>query len=48
MKAKKSGHIKKVKAELAIMFKMEDISPISFYLELKVEKNIQKKIIKLL
>ena len=37
MGAKKSGHIERVKAELAAAFEMVDMGPISFYLGLKVE-----------
>ena len=47
MSIKSSGHIKKVKLELAIAFEMADIRPISFYLRLKVERNRVKKILKL-
>lgn len=42
-----SGYIEKVKQELATAFEMIDIGPISFYLDLKVEKDCEKKILKL-
>ncbi len=44
---KRSGAIEKVKRELAAAFEMVDMSPISFYLGLKVERNREKKTIKL-
>lgn len=47
MGTKGSGHIKRVKAEMAVAFKMVDISPISFYLGLKVERDWQKRSLKL-
>lgn len=44
---KESGHIKRVKAKLSAAFEMVDMSPISFYLGLKVEKDRQKQSLKL-
>lgn len=41
------GHIEKVKQKLVATFKMVDIGSISFYLNLKIEKNCQKKTLKL-
>lgn len=37
MASKGSGHISRVKAELAAAFSMVDMGPISFYLGLKVQ-----------
>lgn len=36
---KNLGHIKKIKAKLAIVFKMININLITFYLGLKVKKD---------
>ncbi len=47
MGPKGSGAIEKVKRELAAAFEMVDMGPISFYLGLKVERNREKKTIKL-
>ncbi len=47
MGVKGSGHIEKVKHELATAFEMVDMGPISFYLGLKVERNRQNKTLKL-
>ncbi len=44
---KESGHIEKVKRELAAAFEMMDMGPINFYLGLKVETDRQKKTLKL-
>lgn len=44
---KKRGIIQYVKAKLTIAFSIVDISSISFYLRLKVNKNKEKQIIKL-
>ena len=48
MGIKRSGFIERVKAELVAAFSMVDMSPISFYLGLKVTRNREKKTIKLL
>lgn len=42
------GHIKKVKLELATAFELVEMSPISFYLELNVERDLVKNTLKLL
>ena len=47
MGVKESGHITRVKRELAAAFKMVDMRPINFYLGLKVERDRQKKTLKL-
>ena len=47
MAPKGSGMIERVKAELASAFSMVDMGPISFYLGLKVERDREKKTIKL-
>lgn len=47
MDVKGLDHIEKIKRKLAATFKMVDMGPISFYLGLKVEKNYQKKTLKL-
>lgn len=47
MAPKGSGMIEQVKAELAFAFSMADMGPISFYLCLKVERDREKKTIKL-
>lgn len=47
MRVKRLEVIEQVKKKLATAFHMVDISPISFYLGLKVEKNRIKKILKL-
>lgn len=47
MGPKGSGVIERVKVELAAAFEMVDMGPISFYLCLKVERNREKKTIKL-
>ncbi len=47
MALKRSGMIEDVKAELASAFSMADMGPISFYLGLKVERDREKKTIKL-
>lgn len=47
MALKESGMIERVKAELTSVFSMADMGPISFYLGLKVERDREKKIIKL-
>ncbi len=47
MAPKGSGMIERVKAELASAFLMADMGPISFYLGLKVERDREKKTIKL-
>lgn len=39
MGIKEIGYIKKIKAKLAAVFKIVDMSPISFYLGLKVERD---------
>ena len=44
---KRLGHIKKVKRELASVFEMMDIWPISFCLGLKIERDRQKKTLNL-
>lgn len=48
MGVKESGFIERLKAELTAAFSMVDISPISFYLGLKVKRDREKKTIKLL
>ena len=48
MALKKSGFIKRIKAELAAAFSMVDMGSISFYLGLKVEQDRIKRTIKLL
>lgn len=48
MRVQKSGVIKQIKKKLATAFEIVDISPISFYLSLKVEKDREKKIFRLL
>lgn len=47
MAPKESGFIEKVKAELTSAFQMIDMGPISFYLDLKVDRNREEKTIKL-
>lgn len=47
MGVKRLGHIKRVKKKCVAVFEMIDMGPISFYLSLKVEKNHQKKMLKL-
>lgn len=47
MAPKESGMIEQVKAELASAFSMADMGPISFYLGLKVERDREKRTIKL-
>ena len=47
MGTKGSGTIQRVKSELAAAFSMVDISPISFYLGLKVQCNREKRTLKL-
>lgn len=47
MGIKGSGFIERVKAELAATFAMVDMGPISFYLGLKVQRDREKKTIKL-
>ncbi len=47
MGVKGSGHIEKVKLELAAAFEMADMGSISFYLGLKVERDQAKKTLKL-
>ena len=47
MGVKRSGHIDRVKLELAAAFEMVDMGPISFYLGLKVERDRQNKTLKL-
>lgn len=47
MGVKGSGMIGRVKAELTVAFPMVDLGPISFYLGLKVERDREKKTIKL-
>ena len=47
MGVKGSGAIGRVKAELIAAFSMVDLGPISFYLGLKVERDREKKTIKL-
>lgn len=47
MALKKSGIIKRMKAELTIAFLMVDMKSIIFYFGLKVERNREKQIIKL-
>lgn len=44
---KGSGHISRVKSELAAAFSMVDMGPISFYLGLKVQRDRGKRTIKL-
>lgn len=47
MAPKESEITQRVKTELTTAFSMVDIGPISFYLRLKVERNWEKRIIKL-
>ena len=47
MGVKRLGQIEKIKRELAAVFEMVDMGPISFYPGLKVERDRQKKILKL-
>lgn len=47
MAPKGSGHISRVKSELAAAFSMVDMRPISFYLGLKVQRDRGKRTIKL-
>lgn len=47
MGAKNSGVIGRVKAELIATFEIVNMRPISFYLSLKVDRNRERKIIKL-
>lgn len=47
MGIKESGFIRRVKEELTAAFSMVDMGPISFYLGLKVERDRQKRTIKL-
>ena len=47
MAPKRSGMIDRVKVELTSAFSMADMRPISFYLGLKVERDHEKKTIKL-
>lgn len=47
MAPKRSGIIRRVKAELASAFSMVDMGSISFYLRLKVERDPEKRTIKL-
>ena len=47
MGPKGTGYIERVKAELAAAFEMVDMGPISFYLGLKVERDRQKRTLKL-
>ena len=47
MGTKESGHIKRVKAKLTTAFEIVDMGPISFYLGLKVERDQQKRSLKL-
>lgn len=47
MAPKGSGFIERVKAELVAAFQMVDMGPISFYLGLKVDRDREKKKIKL-
>lgn len=47
MGKKRSSIIKRVKVELISAFLIADMGPISFYLDLKIEQNREKKIIKL-
>lgn len=47
MGLKESSIIQKVKHKLVMAFEMVDMGPISFYWGLKVEKNWQKKTLKL-
>lgn len=47
MAPKGSGHISRVKSELAAAFSMVDMGPISFYLGLKVQRDRGKRTIKL-
>ena len=48
MALKDSGFIQRIKAELAAIFSMVDMGPISFYLGLKIERDRIKCTIKLL
>lgn len=45
---KRFGHIKQFKLKLVIAFEMIIIGLIGFYLELKIEKNLAKRMLKLL
>lgn len=47
MRAKRSGITKRVKRELTAAFSIVDMEPISFYLDLKVERDCEQKLIKL-
>ncbi len=47
MDVKRSGHIERVKRELAAAFEMVDMGPINFHLGLKVERDREKKTLKL-
>lgn len=47
MGAKRSGAIQRVRAKLASAFLIVDMGPISFYLGLKVERNLENKMLKL-
>lgn len=47
MGTKETGYIEKIKGELAAAFEMVDMSPISFYLGLKVKRDRQKQTLKL-
>lgn len=47
IEVKKSNHIKRVKRKFADTFEMVDMRPISFYLSLKIERDCQKKTLKL-
>lgn len=48
MTPKESGIIYCIKVELTTAFSMVDIGPISFYIRLKVDKNRENRMIKLL
>lgn len=47
MRFKKCRVIEKIKRELTVAFEMVDMGSIGFYLNLKVEQNREKRIIKL-
>lgn len=47
MDVQRLGHIEKVKQKFTAIFKIIDMELISFYLDLKVEKNCKKKMLKL-
>lgn len=47
MASKRSGFIKKIKAKLTFTFQIVDITPINFYLGLKVDYNKEEKSVKL-